>query len=411
MFKIQHIAYERDTNMSGDGVVFSQIEAPRSLDEFDVNIIDLSSENIWRYQETEMKIDYESEFNDLKRMIEDSHSSKIVVILPQNIKYKNFFCANGKGSTDYLKTQEIKELINYEFEEWLGYIVDIRSGMLMYENTVTKIKDFEYEAAFHFSNEYVYDPESVLTHSYLSNKNTTFSMGDIYLTTLKIDSYDKLVNYLNYIGVIEMEAPVPEWILAVSMFDDETQKNIINEQENIILKCNEQITIAQEKLNQNKRYKSILYTNGDELVAVVFEILEKILHCDLSTFIDEKKEDFLIKLEDITFIGEIKGVTSNIKSEHISQLDVHYQGYMDNLSEKKEQEEVKAILIMDHQRTQSLANRQPVHSNQIKLAERNGSLVIETSTLLKLFESFVNNKISHQEIINLFTEKSGLLVI
>lgn len=411
MFKIQHIAYERDTNMSVDGVVFSQIEAPRSLDEFDVNIIDLSSENIWRYQETEMKIDYESEFNDLKRMIEDSHSSKIVVILPQNIKYKNFFCANGKGSTDYLKTQEIKELINFEFEEWLGYIVDIRSGMLMYENTVTKIKGFEYEAAFHFSNEYVYDPESVLTHSYLSNKNTTFSMGDIYLTTLKIDSYDKLVNYLNYIGVIEMEAPVPEWILAVSMFDDETQKNIINEQENIILKCNEQITIAQEKLNQNKRYKSILYTNGDELVAVVFEILEKILHCDLSTFIDEKKEDFLIKLEDITFIGEIKGVTSNIKSEHISQLDVHYQGYMDNLSEKKEQEEVKAILIMDHQRTQSLANRQPVHSNQIKLAERNGSLVIETSTLLKLFESFVNNKISHQEIINLFTEKSGLLVI
>ncbi|NCD03800.1 MAG: hypothetical protein EOM00_12575 [Clostridia bacterium] len=392
MFRIQHMAFKKNTDMHGDGVTLSEISAPRSLDEFDVNIIDLSSEYIWRYHDRQMKIDYESEFNDLNRMIEESCSSKIVIILPQNIRYKNSYGANGNGSKDYLISKEIKELIGYSFEEWIGYIVQIPSCMLMYENTVTKIKGFEYEAAFHFSNEYVYDPNCVLTHSNLSNKNTTINMRDVYLTTLKIDSYDKLVNYLNCIGVIQLEEPVPEWILAVSMFDDELQKGIVVEQENIISECNEKIVIAKDKLSLNMKYKSILYTNGDELVAVVFEILEKLLNCDLSTFIDEKKEDFLIKLEDITFIGEIKGVTSNIKSEHISQLDVHFQGYMDKLSEENEQENVKAILIMDHQRTQDIVNRQPVHVNQIRLAERNGSLIVETSALLKLFEYWLNHK-------------------
>ena len=97
------------------------------------------------------------------------------------------------------------------------------------------------------------------------------------------------------------------------------------------------------KLKENLRYKSILYSNGDDLVRVVFEILENILDCDLSKFEDIKKEDFLIKKDNYTFIGEIKGVTSNVKNEHISQVDVHYQKYMDKLNEEKIQERVKEL--------------------------------------------------------------------
>ena len=66
--------------------------------------------------------------------------------------------------------------------------------------------------------------------------------------------------------------------------------------------------------------KSVLYTNGDELVQVVFEILEELLGCDLSQFVDLKKEDFLFTIEDTTFIGEIKGVNSNVKNPNITQL-------------------------------------------------------------------------------------------
>ena len=64
-------------------------------------------------------------------------------------------------------------------------------------------------------------------------------------------------------------------------------------------------------------------------------------HCHdtvISNVFDDqyKKEDFLIKLPSCTFIGEIKGVTSNVKYEHISQIELHYRGYLDLLAERKE---------------------------------------------------------------------------
>jgi len=37
-------------------------------------------------------------------------------------------------------------------------------------------------------------------------------------------------------------------------------------------------------LDKNNEYKSILYTQGDELVKVVFEIIEQMFGCDLSNF-------------------------------------------------------------------------------------------------------------------------------
>lgn len=111
----------------------------------------------------------------------------------------------------------------------------------------------------------------------------------------------------------------------------------------------------------------------------------------------------------VTFIGEIKGVTSNIKNENISQLDVHYQGYMDKLESGGKFENVKALLIMDHQRTHKLDERQPVHINQINLANRNGSLIIETYTLLKLFEDFLSGIITKDNIVELFIKNEGLL--
>ena len=48
---------------------------------------------------------------------------------------------------------------------------------------------------------------------------------------------------------------------------------------------------------------------------------------------------------------------------------------------------------------------------EIKLAERNGSLIIETSTLLKLFELFLQKRLSSKECQELFSMKKGLLTI
>lgn len=183
----------------------------------------------------------------------------------------------------------------------------------------------------------------------------------------------------------------------------------ITSQKAIISNAKLEIEKSQEILSKNLYYKSILYSNGNELVKVVFEILENILDCDLSSFNDEKHEDFLIKKSNITFVGEIKGVNGSVKNANISQLDVHYNGYLDKLQEENKSENVKALLIINPNRSRPIKEREQIHQNQLNLAIRNGSLIIQTYDLLKIFEAFKQNKISSEEIEDIFTDKIGIL--
>jgi hypothetical protein len=409
-YKIQYISYDIDEEFNGEGITLSTLDEPKSLDEFTVNVIDLSSEKIWSNKNYEIRVpDYIDEFEALNKMIQYSKSASVLIILPQNCDYKFNASEEKNGIYIYHDCTDIKRLIGTWFEEWISYLATLPNNILIYENTTSRINNLDYSAAFHFNNDFTYAIDTILTKSKISNKNTTVNINKVFFTTLEVNNNQELINFLDGIKLIQLQEKVPEWIINMDFFDDLNQKLLIKEKEDLIKQINETILNAQNCLVRNNRYKSILYTNGEELVTVVFEILEEMLKFDLSEFKDEKKEDFLIPLENVTFIGEIKGVTSNIKSEHISQLDVHYQGYMDKLVENAKNENVKAILIMDHQRTQDIKNRQPVHINQIKLAERNESLIVETTTLLKLFEKYVSGMINRDEIIELLATKTGLL--
>ena len=145
------------------------------------------------------------------------------------------------------------------------------------------------------------------------------------------------------------------------------------------------------------------------LVSVVFEILEKLLDCDLSEFVDKKKEDFLIKKSSCTFIGEIKGVTSNVKHEHISQIELHYRGYLDRLDDEGISESVKQLLIINPFRSKPLDQREPVHKEQITLAERNGCLIIETHTLMRMYENYCLGLLTAQRCEEIFAKCTGVL--
>ena len=136
--------------------------------------------------------------------------------------------------------------------------------------------------------------------------------------------------------------------------------------------------------------------------------LEQMLGCDLSGFVDVKKEDFQFELGEYVFIGEIKGVNHNVKNENISQLDVHYQSYLDEHQEVDEKN-IFALLIMNHQKNKDLKEREPIHENQIKLARRNGSLIIETITLLQMFERYLAEKMTRQQCVDILTKQKGLL--
>ena len=386
-------------------ITISEFGEPRSLDEFDVDIIDLGSENLWRTSgQHKNTIDRIKDCSSIYTMVKRHDLAYIVYVLPQDVTFFSHDISRGA----YKARTRLKDMLD-DAEHILKstYPNPANYPNILYEKTSTIIGNKVYNADFYFEQ-----PNHSVSISEMSNKTTTVNRDKrLYLTTLDIiASEEQLIEYIENILPKAEKTAVPEWIETVELFDDKKQKQNIMINKQAIEQAQAAIKESEKRLKENMYYKSILYTNGAELVEVVFSILEQMLSYDLSKFIDEKKEDFLIKKDSYTLIGEIKGVTSNVKSEFVSQVDVHYQGYIDKLRENGLIENVHQVLIMNPFRNKPLQEREPVHDIQIKLAERNGCLIIETSTLLRLYEKFVLGEIDVPSCEKLFTEETGLLV-
>lgn len=388
---------------------FNNFSSPFSLDSFDINIIDFN--NIWTNSNDEeiKNIDIINDLYSLKEMILNSKKSNFILICPLNQEYE--YKSEGILYThSFVRKKILKDIID-EFSLIIDFLLPDESNIdLIYERTSTLINNEKSLLAdFYFENF-----TEILTKS-STDKVTTIKIDDrFYTTTLNFcfnhNSFtENVINFLEKIKLIKNESPVPDWVFSENLFDDLEQIQKIETQEKIISKAKLEIEKSQEILNKNLYYKSILYSNGNELVKVVFEILEDILECDLSSFNDEKHEDFLIKKSNVTFIGKIKGVNGSVKSANISQLDVHYNGYLDKLQEENKNENVKALLIINPNRSRPIKEREKIHQNQLDLAIRNGSLIIQTYDLLKIFEAFKQNKISSEDIENIFSDKIGIL--
>lgn len=404
--KIQLIFDGEFHTASSYGITISKLNAPKSFDSYDINIISLQSESLWRFKrDYNNKLDCTNDLSSIKMMIEASKKAVNIIALPQNYMH----CYNAFGPNTYHSNCELKnEIQNLQLVLLAALIPEgfIRSFTLIYENSETTLNEKIFNSAFCFMKSI-----NPITKSNSAEKATTMQLNDrLILTTLDLQSPGVMLDdFIKGIGLDKEPSEIPQWVNDYQFFDDAQQQELISQNQQKIADLQNTIDQAQEKINTNLNYKSILYTNGDELVGVVFDILEKALCCNLSDFVDERKEDFLIKKEDVTFIGEIKGITSNVKSEHISQLDVHYQSYSDYLQENNLSETVKQLLIINPFRTQPLSERKSVHHKQIELAERNECLIITTETLLKIFEKFLKQEIASNEIIKIFKMKSGLL--
>lgn len=409
--KIQYINNKSEKefkkNCEEHEFTFNSFSAPFSPDDFDINIIDLNS--IWHNSKSEKitDIDIMNDLDSLKEMMLKSQKSKFVLICPYNQKY-NYISRSLR--TSFPRSKVLKDIIS-EFSTIIDFLLPDENNVdLTYERTRTLINDEKILMAdFYFE-----DFTEMLTKS-STDKVTTIKIDDrFYITTLNFclgynDFAGNVINFLEKIKLIVNKEPIPEWISSMNLFDDAKQIEKIASQEAIISNAKLEIEKSQEILSKNLHYKSILYSNGNELVKVVFEILEIILKCDLSNFNDEKREDFLIKKSNITFVGEIKGVSGSVKNDNISQLEVHYRRYLDKLQEENRNENVKALLIINPNRNRPIEKREKIHQNQLELAIRNGSLIIQTYDLLKIFEAFKQNKISSEEIEDIFIDKIGIL--
>lgn len=386
------------------------LNSPKAFDLFDINILDLSYEELWKTKHVgNMTVSSINDFRSIRSMVASSNTASIVYVLPQNVLYKQGIYVS-QGHEKYQMSIQLKDDLQKISEYILSEILPINlEGCLFYENSETTIDTVNYNSSFVFQRipvEY-----TSLFNSNGNNKSTVISNERIIITTLDVfKDNSSFLMFLSGCGLIEGDKePIPEWLKTHSILDDEEQKREIDECNEIITEATERIVVANSILKKNMEYKSILYENGDSLVKHVFWILEELLDYDLSDFIDEKKEDFLIQMPDITFIGEIKGVTSNVKSENISQVDVHYQGYMDKLREEGREENVKQLLIMNPLRKYPLESRESVHEIQIKLAKRNDCLIITTEVLLQLFEKFRNKEVTTETIKDKFINEIGIL--
>lgn len=403
--RIQIITYSgTEKNFKDNNVVLSKISTPRSLDEFDINIIMLTDKEIWESKsKTINKVNCSNDLKNLGVMINYMHNTQILIVLPQNCTYYYYYDhIRGHG---YFNNSELKDMLDELSSQILNDLCNILGVMrLNYENTLTKIGNKEYKAAFYFQ------VNDGILKSKKSNKSTVVRLHNIgYATTLEMLEKDDMLCLLRELHLIEQKDSAPDWIKEIPMFDDDVQRDLIANKKNEIAELNQVIKVAQGKLDNNMHFKYILYTSGDDLVEVVFEILQNMLGCDLSEFVDKKKEDFLFDIGGHIYIGEIKGVNHNVKNENVSQLDVHYQSFLEEHPEFTEND-ISAILIMNHQKNKPVTERENVHEQQINLAKRNGSLIIESYILLKMYDKYTKNELTREECINMFQEE-GLLVL
>lgn len=413
--KIQIISYNCDCKNLFDkedyDFTYTSLSSPQSFDMFDVNIISLQNPYIWRTKENSAKrIDCMNDIESIKTIVAGTHNAITIIVYPQNYDFKYY---GSYAGSKYYKTIKIKDNLDYVNNIIMSLITDniyalVSSLSLVFENTVTCIGTKKIPAAFYFDH-----VKQILTFSKDSEKPTTVALSrNLILTSLDIKSLSFTLNdFLQQINVDKSKPALPEWVENYNFLDDNDQKEAIANYQDKIQEIQLQIQEAEKKLESNRFFKSALFTNGDNLVKIVFNILERILDCDLSGFQDEKREDFLIKKDSVTFIGEIKGVSSNVKSEHMSQLEVHYQSYLDELQAQGYKENVKALLIINPFKQKPIDQRDEIHENQVQLAIRNNSLIILTETLLKIFEKFSRGKINSQKIIEIFQHNTGLLNI
>ncbi len=409
--KIQVVTFDKDkyASLIGSEIVCNNLINAESFDNFDYNIIDLTNRLLWLFYDvacenlTNMQM-----VNHIKKMI-NSTENNVIIILPGNINIKYHYNSNTKR---YYGDAELKDKIPSLKSVLKKFFIDeFESIKIIYEKNYTKLNNNELsESSFYFElsdKDYIYkttnNRKKVVTMRLGKNKN-------IYVTTLNSIIDDNLINNVleGLLGIVIYEEP--EWVKDVNFYTDEelNEKNLQLELkiDEIQQKIEENII----KLNKNKEFKKILYTNADILVEQVTKILEEMLNFDCSDFIDVKKEDMRIKLNDTTFIFEIKGENDGVKQSNISQLTTHIELYEESLEEAgEEKENIKGILIKNEFKNKPVTQREPVHNNVIQKAQRSKCLIITSKLLLDLFEKYLRQDITTDQVKEIFKTQIGLL--
>lgn len=389
--KIQYISTPKVSDAEFPNIEISSFGQFKVFDSFDFNIISLNNSKALMLNYD--KFSYNNDYNSLMANMNETKDNNIILILPQNLSLDDNkgLIKNRLGLISlFIKSYTIFD----EFE-------------ITYGGNVTKLEDIEISSDFFFKK---YDGYEVITKN-KNNKPTTIKKENYIITTLAINNETELIKLFEITKLISIDTPEPEWFEDIHMFDDEEQYQRIEINTEKINGLKEDILNAELILKENNEYKSILYKKSDELVGIVFKILENIMKYDLSDFKDVYKEDFLIEFEEVTFIGEIKGVNRNVSMRDLSQLDNHVTDREDNSLKIGKTETLKPLLIMNTFIDKPPSERPDVENVTIERAKNKyGTLIITSTALLELYEKYKNGKINDETIITRFKDETGLFI-
>jgi len=402
---IQFLSVGTKRIISSYGIEFNYISSPNSLDSYLVNIIDLTSDDLWKntgYNAT--SVNCISDLDNLSIMIQKSNKTKFVVLFPQNTRFIYRYDYTHK----YTKSAYIKNCLS-AVKNIVGYCFRMQGIDLVYELNKTNISDVTINSDFYFDLADSLNTEPITYSS--SEKLTSFKIDNCLYSTLNFDSnFEKIFDLLSLSGFIDMKSKEPEWFRNVERLND---KKLFNHRERLLQSRNEidaQITLNAKLLEQNNEYKSILYSNGSQLVSTIFKIIKEIAAIDLTEFNDIMNEDFNFIFEGVHYVGEIKGVNENVKNKHLAQLNDHVEGYKD--SNDIAESNVKGLLIINPFRKNAPQDKDEIHINQINKAKNMyGFLIIRTEDILSLLEKSIEGVYDKSKIINIFKEQTGLISV
>lgn len=385
--------------------------SPFSPDLYDLTIIDLSSRNIWTCGESDSQLRYKNDFENIEKMLLNYPGKKYLFILPQDITY---FYNYSERYQKYISSFELKNnilgtknLLHDSFK-----VLDTAKYSLVYEPNLSLLGDEEIESRFVFKKNSCNGCISTVNNNYYSCIEIS---KNIFVTTLFVNNQWVLGKILEEIFKDNEKECLPDWAEDYSFYNSASLKEKIKTNSEKQKSLIEELKKLNEQVCKNNHYKLVLTETGDKLVSVVFEMLEMMLEIDLKSFIDEHEADFIFDCLNWTLVGEIKGVSSNVRRDNISQTVYHKDRYISDCQDKNlaiDKTKILPILIINRERDIPINDRHNIDAELIEYARSNDVRVLDSQNLLKLFENFLLRNIAKEEVMQFILNKGkgGLLL-
>lgn len=398
---IQYLSQSKKGTKASE-IDFNSFSEPNSLDLYEVNVLDFSDQYFWCYNgNNTYHVNSISDLTNLKIMINKSKNTKFFVIFPQDLSFRF-----NSGVRDYLSSIRLKNMIS-SMNTIINTCIATKGLEPIFEINYTSIDELTIKSDFYFDISGANNIDKCLVST--SDKVTAVRCKNVIYSTLDINGNSEyLFSVIKAFDFIKVRADAPIWFEDTMRLNDKLlleQKSKLLEQQKSVLA---ELQNTNKKIEMNNYYKSILYSQGDELVNVVFDMLDIMIGINLHHFKDVKKEDFIFLDNGTYFIGEIKGVNENVKNKHISQLYTHIEVYRDKF--EIDEALTRGLLIINPLRKTAPDKRAEIHQDQIDKAENMFNvLIVRTEDFLELFDQFLKKILNKDDILGIFRKQKGLI--